>query len=95
MTVAAADSASAKALQLVLSQLPDQLQLAYRGSAPNTVCAYAYQLAGATNKFYHETRILTEPDAEKQRGYVALAALAKRALEECIDLLGFEAPDRM
>ena len=95
MTVAAADSASAKALQLVLSQLPDQLQLAYRDSAPNTVCAYAYQLAGATNKFYHETRILTEPDAEKQRGYVALAALAKRALEECIDLLGFEAPDRM
>ena len=90
-----ADSESAKALQLTLSQMPDQLLMAYRDSAPNVVCAYAYELAGAANKFYHETRILTEPDEEKKRSYVALVSLAKRALEECIDLLGFSAPDRM
>ncbi len=95
LSIAPADSASAKALQLTLSQMPDQLAMAYRDSAPNTVCAYAYDVATAANKFYHETRILSEPDAQKQRAYVALAALAKRALEECIDLLGFEAPDRM
>ena len=83
------------ALQLVLSQMPDQMAMAYRDSAPNVVCAYAYELAGAVNKFYHETRILTEPDEEKQQGYIALISLAKRALEECIDLLGFSAPDRM
>ena len=90
-----ADSESAMALQLVLSQMPDQMAMAYRDSAPNVVCAYAYELAGAVNKFYHETRILTEPDEEKQQGYIALISLAKRALEECIDLLGFSAPDRM
>lgn len=95
LSIAAADSKSAKALQLVLSQMPDQLGLAYRDSAPNTVCAYAYELAGAVNQFYHETRILAEPDAAKQQSYVALIALAKRALEECIDLLGFEAPEKM
>ena len=94
-TVAPADSKSAKDLQLVLSQMPDQMAVAYRDSAPNIVCAYAYELAGALNKFYHDTRILTEPDAEKQRGYIALVALAKRALEECIDVLGFEAPEKM
>lgn len=93
--IAAADSPEAKALQLELSQMPDQLAIAYRDSTPTAVCAYAYELAGAVNKFYHETRILTEPDEEKQRGYVALICLAKRALEECIDLLGFSAPDRM
>ncbi|MGM9563105.1 MAG: arginine--tRNA ligase [Faecousia sp.] len=95
LSIAAADSAEAKALQLELAQMPDQLAMAYRDSAPNTVCAYAYELAGAVNKFYHETRILTEPDPVRRQGYVALIAFAKRALEECIDLLGFSAPERM
>ncbi len=90
-----ADTLVEKNLQLALTQMPEQLSLAYRDSAPNVICAYAYDLAGALNKFYHDTRILTEPDAEKQRRYIALVALAKRALEECIDLLGFEAPEKM
>jgi arginyl-tRNA synthetase len=90
-----ADSEVAKNLQLALAQMPDQLALAYRDSAPNVICAYAYELAGAVNKFYHDTRILTEPDETKKQGYIALISLAKRALEECIDLLGFEAPDKM
>lgn len=95
LPIVPADSDSAKVLQLVLSQMPDQLQIAYRDSAPNAVCAYIYELAQAVNQFYHETRILTEPDEEKQRGYIALIAMAKRAMEECIDLLGFSAPDKM
>ena len=95
LPIVLADSDSAKVLQLVLSQMPDQLQMAYRDSAPNAVCAYVYELAQAVNQFYHETRILTEPDEEKQRGYIALIAMAKRAMEECIDLLGFSAPDKM
>ncbi len=93
--IADADSESAKNLQLVLAQMPEQMLMAYRDSAPNVVCAYAYELAGAVNKFYHETRILTETHEEKKRGYLALVSLAKRALEECIDVLGFEAPEKM
>ena len=95
LAVVPADSESALALQLCLANMPEQLAMAYRDSAPNVICAYAYELAGAVNRFYHETRILTEPDEEKRRGYVALVALARRALEECIDLLGFSAPDKM
>ena len=95
LPVVPADNESAKALQLSLSQMPDQLQMAYRDSSPNAVCAYVYDLAQAVNQFYHETRILSEPDEEKQKGYIALIALAKRAMEECIDLLGFTAPERM
>ena len=94
-TILPADSEVAKNLQLVLAQMPDQLTLAYRDSAPNVICAYAYELAGAVNKFYHDTRILTEADEAKKQGYIALISLAKRALKECIDLLGFEAPDKM
>ena len=95
LPIAPADSESAKALQLMLAQMPDQMLMAYRDSAPNVICAYAYELAGAVNKFYHETRILSETDEIRQQGYIALIDLARRALEECIDLLGFDAPERM
>ena len=94
-TIAPANNESAKNLQLVLSAMPEQMLMAYRDSAPNVVCAYAYELAGAVNKFYHENRILAEPDEERKRSSLALISLSKRALEECIDVLGFEAPEKM
>ena len=47
------------------------------------------------NKFYHENRILTEEDKNLQAGFIALIGLAKRVLEQSIQLLGFSAPDKM
>jgi arginyl-tRNA synthetase len=67
----------------------------YEEIAPHKICAYIYDAANAFNKFYHETRILAEEDAEKKAGYIALLKLTKEVLETCIDLLGFEAPERM
>ena len=84
-----------KNLMLVLSRFAEQLTIAYRQSAPHLICAYLYELSGAVNKFYHETKILAEPDEEKQAGYVALMSLAKNVLEEGIHLLGFTAPEKM
>ena len=84
-----------KDLMLLLSRFADNLQMAYRDTQPNVVCAYIYELSGAVNRFYHETRILAEPDEERQKGYIALITLARRVLETCIDLLGFEAPEKM
>lgn len=89
------DSPEAKSLMLTISRFADNLMLAYRDAAPNVICAYIYELAGCANKFYHETKILTEPDEKKQAGYVALIALGKSVLEACIDILGFEAPEKM
>ena len=90
-----ADSAEQKQLMLVLARMADALWSAYRDSAPNAVCAYIYELATAANKFYHDVKILAEPDAEKQASYAALMDLTREALETCIGLLGFEAPERM
>ena len=88
-------TAEAKDLMLALTRFADAMELSYRDNAPNVICAYIYELAGYANKFYHETRILTEEDPEKQKGYIALIGLTKRVLETCIDLLGFEAPEKM
>ena len=89
------DGKEQKDLMLVLSRLSDALWTAYRDAAPNTVCAYIYELAGAANKFYHDVKIISEPDAEKQASYIALIDLTRRILEACIDLLGFDAPEKM
>ncbi len=68
---------------------------AYAELAPHKICAYIYDVANAFNRFYHENKILTEEDAEKQQGWIALLLLTRNILETCIDLLGFEAPERM
>ncbi len=95
LPIQAPRSQSEKDLQLAITRLAPALESAYRTSSPNLICAYIYDLAGAVNKFYHETRILGEEDEGKKAGYIALIALAKDILETCIDLLGFSAPEKM
>ena len=85
----------AKDLMIAITKFAPALESALATSAPNLICAYIYELAGCVNKFYHETRILGEEDALKQAGYIALIGLAKDVLEQCIDILGFSAPEKM
>ena len=85
----------AKDLMLAITKVGPALESALKTSCPNLICAYIYELAGAVNKFYHETRILTEEDKALQAGYISLIALAKNILETCIDILGFSAPEKM
>ncbi len=85
----------AKDLMLAITKVGPALESALKTSCPNLICAYIYELAGAVNKFYHETRILTEEDKSLQAGYISLIALAKNILEACIDILGFSAPEKM
>ena len=85
----------AKDLMLAITKVGPALESALKTSCPNLICAYIYELAGAVNKFYHETRILTEEDKDLQAGYISLIALAKNILETCIDILGFSAPEKM
>ena len=85
----------AKELMLAITKLNPTLEAALRTSSPNLICAYIYELAGCVNKFYHETRILTEEDESLKAGYISLIGLAKDILEQCIGILGFSAPEKM
>ena len=93
--LAKASSASEKALMLEIAKFNGVMENAYEELAPHKICAYIYDLANAFNRFYHETKILSEEDEGKQASYIALLAITKRVLEACIDVLGFEAPERM
>ena len=85
----------AKDLMLAITKFGPAMESALKSSAPNLVCAYIYELAGAVNKFYHETPILKEENEEVKAGHIALIGLAKNILEQSIHILGFEAPEKM
>ena len=80
---------------LSVTKLGPTLEQAQKTSCPNLICAYIYELAGCVNKFYHETRILSEEDESLKAGYISLIGLSKEILETCIGILGFSAPEKM
>ncbi len=93
--VGKAEDAVQKNLMLELARLNSVIENAFEEAAPHRICAYIYELANTFNKFYHETKILSEEDEDRRDGLIALLVLTKRVLELCIDILGFEAPERM
>ena len=84
-----------KKLMMDLAGFNAMMEGAYADCAPHRVCAYIYQLSNDFNTFYHSTRILTEKDTARKEAWIALLSLTERVLAQCIDVLGFSAPDRM
>ncbi len=91
----AAGGESEKALEMKLVEFNTMIQSAAEELAPHKVCAYIYDLANAFNHFYHETKILGEEDTLRRESLIGLLVITEDVLNVCIDLLGFEAPDRM
>ena len=88
-------NASQKDLMKVLASLSQTMEGAAAELAPHRVCAFIYDLANAFNSFYHETKILSEENEARKGEFIALINFTKNVLEACIDMLGFEAPERM
>lgn len=89
------ENESEKALMLELTKFNGVMENAFEEIAPHKVCAYIYDLANAFNKFYHETKILGTEDEAAKKSRIRLLGLTRKVLETCIDVLGFEAPERM
>ena len=81
-------------LVLLLDAYDQALADAYDKKAPNFVAEHAYKLAQAFSKFYAACPILSaEPAVKASR--LALAQTTLRQLEQALELLGIEAPERM
>lgn len=90
-----AKSEAEKALAMALARFNGVLESAFEENAPHKICAYIYELSNEFNRFYHDTKILSEEDVLQKGSFIALLILTKEILETCIDLLGFSAPERM
>lgn len=84
-----------KALMLELARFNEVMESCFAETAPHKLCQYVYETAGAFSGFYHDHNILAEPDKSRQASWIQLITLTGKVLNTCIDVLGFEAPERM
>ena len=84
-----------KDLMLQLSRYNEIMETSFGELAPHKICQYIYELANAFNRFYHDTKIISEENKERQASWIRLIRLAKDVLNACIGVLGIEAPERM
>lgn len=82
-------------LALLLSELPDQIQLAVKNYSPHILCDYAYKVAQEFSSFYGKCHILSENDEALRGSRLALCALTARHLQTVLNLLGIRIPERM
>lgn len=80
---------------LKLAEFPTIIEMAFEGRAPNSLCEYAFQLATVYNRFYHGYHILNEENETQRAAWLALSAVTLRMLNQVLDLLGIEIPERM
>ena len=88
-------NASHKNLLMKITGYNEMIEGAFEELAPHRICAYLYDLANVFNSFYHETKILAEENEELKKSYIALLKLTLGIAEDCMECLGFSAPDRM
>jgi len=87
--------AAERRLMLELTELPEVIQRAAEGWAPNHLCEFAYRLATEFNRFYDTCHILRETDPARQASWLQLASLTMAELRLILGLLGIEIPQRM
>ncbi len=84
-----------KDLMLQLSRYNEIMEISFAELAPHKICQYVYELSNAFNRFYHETKIISEENKRQQASWIRLIGLTKEVLNGCINILGIEAPERM
>ena len=80
---------------LELARYKDVMDASFAETAPHKICQYIFELSNAFNSFYHDSNILKEEDKERQASWIQLITLVKDVLGACIQVLGFDAPERM
>jgi arginyl-tRNA synthetase len=82
-------------LWLRAGQLSYMMDQCISTTEPAYAAKYAFQLAQQFNNFYHKHHILTEADEARKRFLLATAAVVRRALIQCLAMMGIAAPSVM
>ncbi|MDF7636853.1 arginine--tRNA ligase [Leuconostocaceae bacterium ESL0958] len=77
----------------LLSKFPETVSRAFEQREPSVIAKYALSLARAFNKYYANSKILT--DDAGRNGRLALVAAVSTTLTEALALLGVQAPAEM
>ncbi|HQY68021.1 MAG TPA: arginine--tRNA ligase [Pyrinomonadaceae bacterium] len=94
--ILAADPASdIWSMAILASRLEETVNQASAANEPAILAKYTFSLAKAFNLFYHNHKILIEPDPLKRAVLVVVADMARRSLTAALATLGIEVPEKM
>ena len=82
-------------LALTLDAFQQAVSEAYDKKAPHFVAEHAYRLAQAYSKFYAACPVLSAKDTVLKASRLALSQTTLKQLEQALELLGIETPERM
>ncbi len=82
-------------LILCLLNVGEVLKNTYEKRMPHILCDHVFLLAQAFSKFYAACRVSDEPDHAKRSSRIALISQAGVQLDQLLDLLGINVPERM
>ncbi|HJS24270.1 MAG TPA: arginine--tRNA ligase [Pyrinomonadaceae bacterium] len=81
---------------LMLTQQLDEVIAQCRNSAePANLAKYTFSLARAFSRFYHDHRILAEPDEVRRGVLIAVTKIVRTKLTAALAILGINVPDQM
>ncbi len=84
-----------KELLLALSEYADHIQQAAEQYDPSHVANYAYAIAKAFHKFYHEFSVLRAESELAREARLHISSVTAQILQDAMHLLGMEMPERM
>lgn len=82
-------------LFLLLTEFPYAIDQSALDFAPNILVEYIYQLSVLLNRYYHEYKVISEPDDKKRISRLATLNFSLELLTCLLGLVGIEVPDRM
>ena len=81
---------------LMLSQQLDEVIAQCRNSAePANLAKYTFSLARAFSRFYHDHRIMTEPDEVRRAVLITVTKIIRMKLTTSLSILGIKVPEQM
>ena len=84
-----------KMLLNMLTQCRQVIQSAAQEYNPSLIANYAYSLSKEYHRYYHEVKVLQAETEEAKHFRLALIQLIADVIQNTMDLLGIEMPDRM
>ena len=78
-----------------LAEFAAVVRTAGQDYSPSVIANYCYDLTKSYNQFYHDYKILSEPDAATRQMRLQLSAQVAKVVRLGMNLLGIEMPERM
>ncbi|MGH9823445.1 MAG: DALR anticodon-binding domain-containing protein, partial [Blastocatellia bacterium] len=82
-------------LVYLATRLGEVLNLSVSSLEPALIAKWTFQLAQNFNGFYHNHKIISEPDSDRRALLAAITNVVRQKLVDALALLGIEAPERM